>query len=243
MIVNVSSYTESYFPFISELDYFHNVDLSNRIEQLPVIRARESLEKDFASVEIGLEGEFFKSNIYGTNQGYNLYVAEDVRFKNNLLKLENRLVIQRSWTFDVMAYLTFDSINENTVLLKEIFWRGEHDPEFYVKMIIALIHNHHYQKTTAFPMPQVKYDSLKQILHTALTIYGTAAHYVEIDDDFINSSILTEIEKLNSGEIQIPYPNLGFVGYQIIDDELFYVNQNGVKSSAREFNESGTLNI
>ena len=244
MVINVSTYTQTYFPFVFDPYYIQNVILNRNDNGLALIAALESIEnKSFHSNDINYTGDFLPKDVAAKSTEVFVYISSHVKFKNNIIISNDKIILQRSWTNDVISYLEFSVVDDGLILLKRVFWSGDYGPSFYTRLIIGLLVHRFENRAFPLPMPSYKYETLKFIMQTALEIYGSTAFLIEIEDELISPGLVNEIDEVNSGIMDISYPNLGFIDYEIVDGKLFYLNSAGTRSAASEFQRNNTLFI
>ncbi len=233
-VLNVSGYTKNYFPYFTEAEYLRNIQLANCFSDFSLGCYEKRLdEAKMTILDIRLKSDFFPVSL-PTGE---LFIADNPWYKNNILHINNRIIVQRSWTLEAYSFVEYRSTSDGLIELTKLGYVGSYDAFFYVAQVIQLLRQHFLGKGRAaiLPLPDLEYDEPDQVFQMALQLYGSSAELVEVEEELLSAEVKKYFKEIDETGKSPGYFNPGFVGYELKDDEVYYVAKSGSLTKASEF--------
>lgn len=232
--LNVSGYTENYFPYITETEYVRNIQLARTFKDFATGCYHKRLnESTLTILDVSGKDDYFPVDLPKGE----LYLAGSPSYKNNILHTGNRIVIQRSWTLEVSHFIEYEPTEDGLIHITKVGFPGDRDPVFFVASAVQLLKCHYTLKghKVILPLPSVEYHSPDDIFNMALKWYGSSAEFVEVDEDLLSKETKDFFKEIDETGKSPAYPNFGFVGYELKNDEIFYFTESGALTKASTF--------
>jgi hypothetical protein len=233
-VLNVSGYTKNYFPYFTETEYLRNIQLANCFGDFSSGCYEKRLDESKMTIlDISLKSDFFPTNLPIGE----LFIAENPWYKNNILHIHNRIIVQRSWTLEAYSFIEYRPTSDGLIELTKLGYVGSNDPIFYVAQAIQLLRQHCIGKGRAsvLPLPALKYGEPDEVFQIVLQLYGSSAELVEVEEELLSAEVMQYFKEIDETGKSPGYPNPGFVGYELKDDEVYYVAESGALTKASDF--------
>jgi hypothetical protein len=227
MNFNVFNYASGYFPFLNNKDYLENIEKSVKNDSYIISKAIQQIdETSFNEYE---QFGWHTMDIYHKDllNKQIIFKSTDVRIRYNLLHVGNRIISQRSWTLQVDAFIEYSVNDEGKIQINKLATLDELSAWFHLSRIISLLHTHLLGNLVAWPLPDITYSNVQEILTDTVKYYGSNAIYAMIDEEQLSDDLISEINRMNKESSCPEYYNPGFVDYEVIDGEVYYLREDG----------------